>query len=127
MQRKHIRLSVYILCTVAAAFLAAGLFLYEIIFPLPDCYMSVHPASTVPVLRGFSTESVFNAGTAEELDELPGVGAVISQRIIEGRGVWDGYRLPTDLLLVKGIGEKTLEQMMNALSESLVELSTQDE
>ena len=122
MQRKHICLAAYVLCMAAAAFLTVGLFFYEVIFPLPDRYTSVHPASTVPPLMGFSADSVFNTGDANALDAFPGIGAVLSQRIVEGREVWDGYRLPTDLMLVKGIGEKTLEKIMNALPESLVVL-----
>jgi DNA uptake protein ComE-like DNA-binding protein len=42
-----------------------------------------------------------NAATQEALVSLPGVGATISQRIIEGRP----YRTVNDLLRVKGIGE----------------------
>ena len=43
--------------------------------------------------------------------------------MIEMREVIGGYQLPEDLLLVKGIGEKTLEGIMEALPETLVELS----
>ena len=62
-------------------------------------------------------------GWRKALDALPGVGKVISERMIEMREVIGGYQLPEDLLLVKGIGEKTLEGIMEALPETLVELS----
>lgn len=125
--RKHFRLVVYILCMAAAFVLTIGLFVYNVIFPLPDRYASSHPASTVPPLMGFSDDSVFNTGDAKALDAFPGIGEVLSQRIVEGRSILGDYRLPTDLLLVKGIGPKTLDKMMGALTEPLVPLDSWDE
>ena len=89
----------------------------------PECYTSMHPAATMPPLMGFAADSIVNTGDEKALDALPGVGEVISERMIEMREVIGGYQLPEDLLLVKGIGEKTLEGIMEALPETLVELS----
>jgi competence ComEA-like helix-hairpin-helix protein len=52
---------------------------------------------------------VINVNTASqyELESLPGVGTVIARRIIEGRP----YRTVDDLLRVKGIGAKRLEEI----------------
>ena len=89
--------------------------------PWPDRYTSVHPVDAVPPLVGLSPESVFNIGDAKALDAFPGVGEVISQRIIETRSYLEGFVLPEDLMLVKGIGIKTFEKIMAVYDEPLVE------
>jgi beta-lactamase superfamily II metal-dependent hydrolase len=48
-----------------------------------------------------------NTASQKELESLPGVGLVIARRIIEGRP----YRSVDDLLRVKGIGAKRLEEI----------------
>ena len=74
----------------------------------------------MPPLMGFAADSIVNTGDEKALDALPGVGEVISERMIEMREVIGGYQLPEDLLLVKGIGEKTMNGMMAVLEEKLV-------
>lgn len=108
---------------VLASALLLGPFLWAVKPEKPAHYTSAHPASTAAPLMGFSPESVINVGTAEEIDAIPGIGEVYSQRIVEGRAILGDYRLPTDLLLVKGIGEKRLAAILEALDEPLVELS----
>ena len=48
-----------------------------------------------------------NSATAEQLQSLPGVGPAIALRIIEHRP----YSRLDDLLLVPGIGQRTLERL----------------
>ena len=108
---------------VLAASLLLGPFLWAVWPATPAHYTSVHPVSTVAPIMGFGPDSVFNVGTAAEIDVFPGIGEVYSQRIVEGRAILGDYRLPTDLLLVKGIGEKRLAAILEALEEPLVELS----
>ena len=115
------KLKYYAVLAVACLCVTAFV-LYKTLFPLPARYTSVHPAQEVPQLMGFSDDSVFNVGDAAALDDLPGIGKVLSQRIVEGRETFNGYRLPTDLLLIKGIGPKTLADMMDALEEPLIPL-----
>ena len=114
------RRNLAILCLGAASILVAALFLYHAIFPRPARFTSVHPHQQVEPLYGFSAESVFNTGSAAQIDAFPGIGPVLSQRIVEGRSILGDYQLPTDLLLVKGIGPKTLEAILDALDEPLV-------
>ena len=53
-----------------------------------------------------------NSATESQLQTIPGIGKVISKRIIAGRP----YRNINGLLKVKGIGEKTLEKLRPYLS-----------
>ncbi len=113
------RLLIARVCLLSAIALTAAFFIYAAMFPLPDRYEAVHKASPVEPLKGFGTDSVFNIGDTKALDDFPGIGAVLAQRIVEGRDILGDYFLPTDLLLVKGIGPKTLEGIMEVLTEPL--------
>src|ERR1700716_985049 len=50
-----------------------------------------------------------NAATIKELEELPGVGPVTAQRIIEARQKSGRFRRVEDLLAIRGISTKRLE------------------
>lgn len=50
-----------------------------------------------------------NKATVEQLMLLPRVGPSVAGRIIEFRDQNGGFKQATDLLLVKGIGDKTFE------------------
>ena len=49
-----------------------------------------------------------NTASSEELSSLPGIGAVLAERIIKEREEHGLFHYPEDLLSVSGIGEKTL-------------------
>src|SRR5437016_12297641 len=52
-----------------------------------------------------------NAATIKELEELPGVGPVTAQRIIEARQKSGRFRRVEDLLAIRGISTKRLEAL----------------
>jgi len=52
-----------------------------------------------------------NVATAKELQELPGVGPVTAQRIIDMRQKSGRFRRVEDLLAVRGISTKRLEAL----------------
>ena len=60
-----------------------------------------------------------NTATAEELEALPGIGAVTAQRIIEHREQYGPFLCMDDLLNVYGIGPSTLEQLEGLVIFSL--------
>ena len=52
-----------------------------------------------------------NAATIKELEELPGVGAVTAQRIIDMRQKSGHFRRVEDLLAIRGISQKKLDAL----------------
>jgi len=52
-----------------------------------------------------------NAATIKELEELPGVGQVTAQRIIDMRQKSGHFRRVEDLLAIRGISQKKLDAM----------------
>jgi competence protein ComEA len=57
-----------------------------------------------------------NTATAQELEELPGVGAARARAIVEAREKRGGFKSVDDLLEVKGIGEAGLEKLRPLVS-----------
>jgi competence protein ComEA len=60
-----------------------------------------------------SSDGVVNVNTASaaELEHLPGVGPSLARRIVEHRQKNGAFQAPEDLLLVRGIGEKSFERL----------------
>ena len=52
-----------------------------------------------------------NQATAEKLQEIPGIGPAMAERIVEWRREHGPFEKVEDLLNIRGIGEKTLEKL----------------
>lgn len=57
-----------------------------------------------------------NTATLEELMELPNIGEVKAQKIIDYRKAHNGFSCMEDLLGVDGIGQKIYEQLMDRVT-----------
>ena len=59
-----------------------------------------------------------NSANAKELQQLPGVGPVTAQRIIEMREKSGRFRRVEDLLAIRGISQKKLEALRSYVTIS---------
>lgn len=74
------------------------------------------PSPGVDPSSGVSDGKVMlNRATAEELEQLPGVGPVLAQRIVEHRESFGPFSVVEDLLDVSGIGERKLASLRDQL------------
>ena len=108
------------ICVVYALAYTATVLIMTKVPPKPENYKSAYTFGELQPMQCFTPDSVFNVGSAKELDEFPNIGKVLSQRIVEYREIWGDYRIPEDLTLVKGIGEKTMDGILEVLEEPLV-------
>lgn len=52
-----------------------------------------------------------NRASAQEFEELPGIGPVLAERIVDYRKSGKSFRTVDDLRAVKGIGKKTFQRI----------------
>ncbi|MCE5300118.1 MAG: helix-hairpin-helix domain-containing protein [Spirochaetia bacterium] len=71
--------------------------------------------SDVPLSSGIAAINI-NTATAEEFDRLPGVGAVIAQRLVDYRSQNNGFKSTAELKNVKGITAKKFAAMEKYLT-----------
>lgn len=65
------------------------------------------------------TESQFriniNAAGVTELEQLPGVGKVIAERIVSYREQYGRFRRPEELLMVNGVSDKKFREIRSRI------------
>jgi len=80
-----------------------------------SCLLLVALMSGVALAQGKKTVPAkpidLNAATIKELKELPGVGPVTAQRILDARQTSGRFRRVEDLLAIRGISTKRLEAL----------------
>ncbi|MBR6164726.1 MAG: helix-hairpin-helix domain-containing protein [Clostridia bacterium] len=66
----------------------------------------------IPVLR---EDAPVNTGNARELSAIPGIGETIGENMVSERTENGLFLYPEDLISVRGIGQKKLEQILPLL------------
>jgi comEA protein len=59
-----------------------------------------------------------NTATSEELQQVPGIGPVTADKILQMRKSYGAFKSVDDLLAIKGLGKKRLEKMRRYLTVS---------
>src|SRR5208282_3510651 len=57
-----------------------------------------------------------NAATSEELQQVPGIGPVTAEKILQMRKSYGAFKSVDDLLAIRGIGPHRLEKMRKYLT-----------
>lgn len=57
-----------------------------------------------------------NAATAAELQQVPGIGPAIAEKILQARKSYGAFKSVDDLQAIKGIGPKKLDKMRKYLT-----------
>ena len=57
-----------------------------------------------------------NTATVQEFDELPGIGPVLAQRIVDYRTTYGKYKAVEELLKVNGIGDAKLMEILDLIT-----------
>ena len=103
---------------VGSAFLMLLMVLNTVEQPRIDAYQSLgRSVSVIQTYPGLPQEHLFNSGDAKALDAIPGVGEVLSERIVQWREENRPYMFPEDIMLVKGIGQKRFEDAMAYIAQ----------
>jgi competence protein ComEA len=99
------------------ASLASGISLSAPPSPAPTSAASDAPGATPPAASGLTADGrvILNLASEDELRKLPGVGQKRALAILALRQKLGRFKRPADLLRIRGIGPKRLQQMLPKL------------
>ena len=119
--RQGVRKLLLLLYT-AALLISLGCFLWNASSPVrvhsaPKCYPSKGDGFTLAPLPTLPPDSILNTGDAAALDALPGIGPVLSERIITYREECGTFVYPEDLRNIDGIGAALQTKIIDSLDD----------
>ena len=118
-------ISLLLLITIIFSVFSAGFFMGRnqnrntVSVSLPSEFMTLPSVTTEPERAAEEEAGVItfpisiNDADLESLMALPGIGEVLAQRILDFRTENGAFSAPEELLNVEGIGEKTLESILD--------------
>lgn len=80
-----------------------------------DEYAETSPEKIEPAEVSYDGLVNINTASAEELEALPDIGEITAERIIAYRDENGGFSSKEEIINVKGIGEKTYENIQNLI------------
>ena len=94
--------------------------LLAMLLPIPEeetpaAYVPAAKPAEVHLLEGLPADHILNSGDLKALDDLPGIGEALAQRIIDSREAEGLFFFAEDLLTVSGIGEGKLNTIIEHL------------
>ena len=90
-----------------AALLVMGVFFFLRNRPAAGSVRTQHAAVEV----GQPAPLNLNTASAQELEQLPGIGPVLAQRIVADREANGAFRMTEDLMRVSGVGSRIYQQI----------------
>ncbi len=119
--RQGVRKLLLLLYT-ASLLTSLGCFLWNASAPVrvhsaPKCYPSKGDGFTLAPVPTLPADSILNTGDAAALDALPGIGTVLSERIITYREEHGAFVYPEDLRNVQGIGAELQTKITDSLDD----------
>ena len=119
--RQGVRKLLLLLYT-AALLISLGRFLWNASIPIrvhsaPKCYLSKGDGFTLAPLPTLPPDSILNTGDAAALDALPGIGPVLSERIVTYREECGTFVYPEDLRNIDGIGAALQTKIIDSLDD----------
>ena len=119
--RQGVRKLLLLLYT-ASLLTSLGCFLWNASVPVrvhsaPKCYPSKGDEFSLAPVPTLPADSILNTGDAAALDALPGIGTVLSERIITYREEHGAFVYPEDLRNVQGIGAELQTKITDSLDD----------